>query len=509
MSEKANKQPKQQESTPLGHYKQDGKQLKPPLAQLNMQEASWINSRLPEMLWAALLIVKLGRDKALPILRHALKHIETAKVPGTTLTDIAKWPPELRKSFIELIVSLDSEAKAALRPLLIFPKLPAYDDWRAVIGEDAKPEDGIDLAKTVEAVLFHQSQEATDCRWVKVMGFIFTGRVHVTAALADGFEEILKYPDVGDMRSVRPRIRSMEIFESLDGSEYTWAKTFWDACYNNTPCIPELNEETKEVVEQKRAEMTKDKPYYVKASHEVRDSLMSHFFDTSTTTAVDARHETVLGIGLYALDEYIQMVITLTSTSANARVIIRTLFEAYLTLAYLLKKETEGELLWEAYRQHGVGQISLIERYYEDDKLSSGLVDIKMMDRIANEDRWSEFVPINLGHWDSGDLRKIALQVGEKKLYDTYYPYTSGFTHASWGAVRETSMQSCLNPLHRLHHIPSYGLPVLPNANADGAKLIDKILELVGKAYPDFKPRIGILPKQSSQSKKTSTKKKS
>lgn len=30
------------------------------------------------------------------------------------------------------------------------------------------------------------------------------------------------------------------------------------------------------------------------------------------------------------------------------------------------------------------------------------------MDFIANEDIWVEFVPINLGHWDSGTLRTMA-----------------------------------------------------------------------------------------------------
>jgi hypothetical protein len=52
-------------------------------------------------------------------------------------------------------------------------------------------------------------------------------------------------------------------------------------------------------------------------------------------------------------------------------------------------------------------------------------------------------------------------------------------------------------------------LPVLPNANTDGAQLVDKILELVGKAYPNFKARIGAPPKRSARRKKSSPKKKS
>jgi hypothetical protein len=282
----------------------------------------------------------------------------------------------------------------------------------------------------------------------------------------------------------------MEMTVGLTEPKYQWAKKFWDYCYNNTSCIPEINQDGEAEVGRKQSEVSKHKEHYKAVTPGVRDALVAHFFETSKTTGIDARHEAVFGIALYALDVFIENILLLTAATTNGRVSARIILEAYLTLAYLMHKEAAGELLWDTYRNYGIGQISLIERKYEDQGYSSAMVDIKKMDAMANEDKWSEFVPINLGHWDVSNLRKISTEIGEKELYDKYYDYTSGYAHVNWGAVREAALQSCYNPLHRLHRIPAFGLPILPNVNDDCREFVDKLLALVDNAYPSFKERI-------------------
>jgi hypothetical protein len=277
------------------------------------------------------------------------------------------------------------------------------------------------------------------------------------------------------------------MMDNLKDKKYKWAEKFWKYCFENTVCIPEINEKSQKEILRKQQAVSKDKKHYYSKTPELRDALISHFFNTTRTSTIDSRHETVFGLAIYALDIFIENIILLTSSTPNGRVTARIILESYLTLAYLMKKETDGDMLWDAYRDYGSGQISLIERKYEDNNLSSDMVDIKKMDTIANEDKWSEFVPINLGHWDTSDLRKISIEVGEKELYDKYYSYTSGYVHANWGAVREAAFQSCFNPLHRLHRVPSFGLPILSNVNEDCRIIINKILGLVDKAYPKFK----------------------
>lgn len=496
-------------STPLNKYKQTGKELTPPLATLNMQTHSWINERLPEMLWAALIRVHHADSIAYATFRDVLKWLgeKGVVIEGVTLTDIASYDEELRINFIKHIVT--TAGTDALRPLLLLPDLPAYADWKGAMDiEPIAKEDWGRLADTVSRVMFHQSQEATDCRWVKLMGTILNGKMHFLKGQEDMLEGFSRYPNYGDQRKVRPSIRSMEIMEGLTEPKYKWAKKFWDYCYDNTSCIPEINESSQVEIKRKQSEVSKHKKHYYSVTPGVRDALITHFFETSKTTGIDSRHEAVFGLTLYALDVFIENILLLASATTNGRVSARIILEAYLTLAYLVHKEDAGELLWDAYRNYGIGQISLIERKYEDQGYSSAMVDLNKMDTIANEDKWSEFVPINLGHWDVSNLRKISIEVGEKELYDKYYDYSSGYVHANWGAVREAALQSCYNPLHRLHRIPGYGLPILPNVNDDCREFVNKLLGLVDKTYSGFEPRISEPPQASPEEDKTSNAKK-
>ena len=108
------------------------------------------------------------------------------------------------------------------------------------------------------------------------------------------------------------------------------------------------------------------------------------------------------------------------------------------------------------------------------------------MDLIANEDKWVEFVPINLGHWDATTLRNMAEEAKLKDLYDKFYNYTSGFMHGNWGAVRESVYQKCINPLHRYHRGPTCDLPLMPSVTKEAFEVTNKILDCLSIAYPTF-----------------------
>ncbi|MCT2504943.1 hypothetical protein MNU13_27105 [Pseudomonas aeruginosa] len=57
-------------TTPLAGHKRVGKALVPPMLQLEgVSFSSWVNDRLPEMLWASLVITVIPRDQALEAFR--------------------------------------------------------------------------------------------------------------------------------------------------------------------------------------------------------------------------------------------------------------------------------------------------------------------------------------------------------------------------------------------------------------------------------------------------------
>jgi hypothetical protein len=113
--------------TPIsGHQLVRGKLL-PPFAKLEqtgrMQFSSWMNERLPEMLWAALIITYFDRDYALGLFRRILKfisrHEQRDKLYDLTLSGIAKLDIALRTELIRFITE-PPETKVALSPLQLF-----------------------------------------------------------------------------------------------------------------------------------------------------------------------------------------------------------------------------------------------------------------------------------------------------------------------------------------------------------------------------------------------------
>jgi hypothetical protein len=117
----------------ISAHKIEKKVLVPPLMAVpGMTLVSWMNDRMPEMLWAALVIHQLGRERALARFRNVAKLVqplpEESRSVHPTLSGLASLAPGLLRRFLSAICS-DSETKKALRPLLLFDALPARSEW--------------------------------------------------------------------------------------------------------------------------------------------------------------------------------------------------------------------------------------------------------------------------------------------------------------------------------------------------------------------------------------------
>ena len=212
--------------------------------------------------------------------------------------------------------------------------------------------------------------------------------------------------------------------------------------------------------------------------------------NTQTTSGVDARHDAVLGIGLYCLILLRELLRVGSCNSISARTTLRTIAECYITLAYLAKKDDAK--LWQSYRIYGAGQAKLAFLKLDESVNEPSYVDVQTLEQLANEDMWQEFLNIDLGHWDNTNLRKISMEAGVKDVYDQFYDWTSTFAHGHWGAIRDTVFETCLNPLHRLHRIPRQFARTLPDVVPDACQLVDKILEVVSQLYSDFPDRVTV-----------------
>jgi hypothetical protein len=485
--------------TPLSSHSQQGKLLTPPALQLkNLQFRSWINDRLPEMLWGALIQECMGRENAIRAFQTVAREIRDAKqdhrLSDVTLTRIAAMPSEMRAGILRILCD-PPEAREALRPLLLFPTLPAREDWMRALGAEPE-EDAWDIvAQAVLPVMNHQSELATDLRWARCIAGVLGGQIKFVPKTEHVGREILAYPHVPNPEQVRPSIRAMElnIGNGPDGKAALaspWPRQFWDQCLAATACEP--------VTLPIRPALPATTLSRVR---EAQASLAAHAARTRTTTAVDARHEAVFGLGGYMLTTLEELLRLGTSTGILGRAGLRTLLESFLTLAYLAAKDDPKT--WDAYRAYGTAQAKLA--FLKLDELSDvdvnqlpSSVDVDLLSALANEDRSQEYVPINLGHWDAGNLRTMSERAGEKGRYDAYYGWTSGFVHGNWAAVRAVAYDLCANPLHRWHRVLRAGGAPLGDVVPDAVRMVDEALSIVSRLYPGSATNTVALPQTSS-----------
>jgi hypothetical protein len=485
VSKRPKKKLRYQTRTPISGHQKKGKVLQPPFVHFGIGKGlvSWMNDRLPEMIWSAILISALGREAALKELREFLRFVgenpHRESLYDCTLTGFANLEDSLRSAVIGFLCRSDL-LKQALAPLLLFEGLPARDTWKEKLQAET-PDSSMVLMEAVRLTLFHQSQEATDCRWVRVMCAVFGRRMIVPAEELKLFNG---YPHLGDQNHVRPSIRSMEGAMSMGQEQnLTWPKAFWSECWEKTPCMA--------LTPNGKPDEAPDAGTTISlgALSKIRGELEAHWENTHSTTGIDAKHDAVFGMTFFAIRLAEETFSADNSRGILGRLALRTFLEIHITLRHLLTEDNPE--LWRSWRAYGAGQAKLVSLKLEDLPDSPHYINADLLRNIANEDFWEEFVSIDLGHWTRADLRTLSEKVDLKSIYDRYYGWTSGFSHAHWGSIRESVFSTCLNPLHRGHRYPQVGKPPpLPNVQDDIRDLLNAILSDLERAYPAFESRL-------------------
>jgi len=471
--------------TDLSGHKQVGKTLLPPFAQfLKPNASSWFHRRIPDMLWAVVLVGTLDRDRALSTFRKLAKAIQASANKSNfgdiRLTALAKMEKDKVIPILTVLLE-DPAAHHVLKSLLVLDSLPGKELWTTLLGGAIQSDESWTfLTQSVGKVLWHQSQEATDCRWMRLLAMMMADCMKLPNE--DIVKKLLLYPNHYDQKEVRPMIRAAEgAFSSLlDGPDSaSWADAFWSESLRRTSCYTLCPKPEVSPIE---AGTT------IQRLTEVWNALGTHSMKTLQTTAPDAKHDIVFGMGFYALALLRELVTIGNSPLIIARLGLRTLLESYVTLKYLIAKNKPE--LWESFRVYGSGQAKLTYLKLKDLDEPPKFISIDNLDFLANEDIWDEFLKIDLGHWENSNLRRMSVEAQAKDIYDSYYPWTSAFIHAHWGAIRDAVFDTCMNPLHRLHRVPRQSCRSLPDVVFDACKLTDDILTAVDSCYRGFPDRV-------------------
>lgn len=497
------KQPKFKDRnlTMLDALKRDKNTVQSPFKRLGgniFSPTSWLDDCLPNLLWAAVVISEVERDTALEIFRgvvratidHVAKHDELF----VTHNYLAIASNEEFDAMMAPV--LGSEALKKVMPALLFSTwLPDREHWaRHFEPMEENVAAGI-LMAAVGRAHFHQSQEATDLRWLKMLSLIFAQkRMQFDQSFQKQLEEIAYYPNEGDMRAVRPTIRAMEmgtrtIEFGAEEMAASWPKDRAPLSkYDPEPFWKEMQEKTSCLVPSKFEQAEVGASDTRKELHKINGLLLGHFHKSAHTTKADARHEGAFGIALYAFHLALVAAATPTNSLAEGRIILRTVLELVITLHYLTIKD--DATIWLQYRKYGQGQSKLAFLKNVREEEIPGFIDLEQLEEFANEDRWMELEDIELGHWANLNLRKMSEEAGLKDLYDKFYDWSSGYVHGQWASARSTVFINCLNPLHRFHRIPGPFGQQFPSILVDVSKLLNRMLDDINRLYPAFKPRI-------------------
>jgi hypothetical protein len=381
------------------------------------------------------------------------------------------------------------EVRPIFASLAAVTSLPDREHW-ARYGNNHM-DDNVDFNKLAEgyAQCFdHQSQQATDIRWMIVMNFLANQRIVFGQPMEERFLTIIEYPNRGDMRSVRPSIRALEIslrgnplerdLEQKKKQHEVASERIWDELYAGTNCMP------LSLIQPK-----------IFDNHELMDEVIElykksivHYFDNISTTGIDSRLDGAHGLVMYATSLLIEAIILRADQRISAKLILRTILEAHVNLRFLTRKD--DATIWHQYRNYGASQAKLAFLKYLDVREKPDYVNIQELFQLANEDMWLEYQDINLGSWASKSLRDIAIEAGLKDIYDQHYSILSTSSHAQWTAVREANFTQCVNPLHRYHRIPDMPRFSREDLISDMCKIINQMLDDLSHLYPPFKDRL-------------------
>ena len=119
MAKKPRKRKRTVQVTGVADHTRSGKVLSPPLLTPVSAFHSWLDERLPEILWAVLIVGQLPRDDALAVFRDAASYLsrlpEEQRFPEVTHSALAKLDAELRRGFIAAVCGNDAVRQAWLR----------------------------------------------------------------------------------------------------------------------------------------------------------------------------------------------------------------------------------------------------------------------------------------------------------------------------------------------------------------------------------------------------------
>ena len=417
---------------------------------LNFCFSKWSLERLPEYIWIGCILDYYGREggmKKILVICTKLHEISESTVLPKLSEIFSLNDAEQSRFYQEILNIISKDVLAPLTLIFTYSKNPSFS--QSFASPEISMNDRLDkimdiLRKTSD----HQSELSTDIRYVVLCYLSLSNRFYL--ANQEQVDMLTQYPrmkhDNPMMKRARPFIRASEIgfsdFNSSANNEQ--ASFFWERISKMTDC---------KLFKIQFEEEKRDTDQYIRYLQDIYSYLSEVFTKTSP---LDNKMLVLLGIATYSFKRIKEVSDHKLSNTIVGRSSVRGLIENYIMIKYLIKNEPTHKDIWTDFQEYGIGQFKLIvERSREQTPIrENSHVDYKYLEILVRDFKNEMFLNMDTRYFDDKNIRDKAKIVDESQLYGLYYDYDSAFEHGLWGAIRESSLLSCNNPLHRYHCIP-------------------------------------------------------
>lgn len=447
-----------------------------------MTFSSWAFTRLPEYSWLCLIHHYYGRDEGLKraalILQDISRYEKSLDKPK--LSKILAMAPDSQERIYRTI--LGRIRKEVLTPLTAILIDDGGDTFRSYFYiDDESYEERVDALKNVVTKYnYHQSNDATDIRYLVTLNLIYQEKIFFSEKVKHTIEALREYPQTSHdderMRQYRPMVRASEMV--MDEPDRPFMEMFWKGVGMSTECkMYFINHENREL----------DLEEYIRDTSEVLEYI---YHKNKELTLSEHKINVFISMVVYSYKIMSEIVNNNMGNSIASRSSLRAMVEIFIMLKYLIKMSASKPNIWQEYQVYGIGKYKLIllkSRELGIDPDSH--LDPDILEMLVNEDIWEEFLDTDLRYFDQMNIRQKSEYVDEKELFDIIYDYDSNYTHALWGAVRESAMVKCDNAAHKYHAVPDIMCKQnCIDATPDMLKIMKRTMMLLSEEYmlPDW-----------------------
>jgi hypothetical protein len=450
-----------------------------------LQYTDWQHESLPNFVWIGLLLDEHTPQEATEIVTTCS---ETAADVGEhsvyillstydTLND-----DELQSIREDLDEQLLRELESALAPLCFyyptFPLSPLFDTV------DVNPEDAIEqLQRVVDECYNLTSRTAVLAQAVYVITMMRQGRMKVPPSFdLDNINAVVDYPDTDKSRKAGSTVRAMtNTLTGMESRDSDWPERFWENGFEISECwFPESPTTVEDIPDETLDTLLSMGLEFDESMREAAVDL----WESADRSISNATKESVLD-GLFM--RQINYAANL-ATSPNlwnytlGNIIIRCMVDTQITLGWF---ESEGSKEdYETFVEHGLGQEKLAiehaESYAEaaDEEDAQFILDgvDKKKERLE-EQKYTFLISVDVGAWNKS-TRDMAIESGQKEIYDLSYSPKSDIAHGMWNSLESENLMRCGNPLHKYHRIPNFHSPaIVPFCLVDAGNMLNRSIE--------------------------------